>query len=109
MLTSTRQSRNMQVLLNVEQADEQATVTVIIGKPIASPPISTEMLTVILENSSGELLKPQQSQPDSGILPESHSRGATASARFTFDVERSVKLKRAILFLRGQSTEFKLC
>jgi hypothetical protein len=98
----------MQVLLNVEQADEQAMVTVIIGKPIASPPISTEMLTVILENSSGELLKPK-SQPDSGILPETHSRGATASARFTFDVDRSVKLKRAILFLRGHSTEFKLC
>ncbi len=108
MLTSTRQSSNMQVLLHVEQADLQATVTVIIGKPIASPPISAEMLTVVLETGSGQLLKPQ-TQPDSGILPETHTRGATASARFTFDADSSVKLKRAILFLRGNSTEFKLC
>ena len=108
MLTSTRQSCNMQVLLNVEQADVQATVTVIIGKPIQSPPISAEMLTVILETTSGDFLKPE-TQPSSGILPETHTRGATASAQFTFDADASVKLKRAILFLRGHSTEFKLC
>jgi len=98
----------MQVLLNVEQAESQATVTVIIGKPRQSPPISAEMLTVLLETTNGDLLKPQ-TQPESGILPETHSRGATASARFTFNADTKVQLKRAILFLRGHSTEFNLC
>ncbi|MBI1923706.1 hypothetical protein HYR99_05595 [Candidatus Poribacteria bacterium] len=107
MLTTGIEMDGMLVFLDVEQSGSTVTTKVLICKPRESPLIFSNMVSVILETADGSLLKPT-GLPDPGILRETHLRGATAHAQFTFDADTDVKLKRAIVFLRGNCAEFKL-
>ncbi len=106
MLTTGIEMNGMQVFLDMEQLGNLVTTKVLICKPRESSPIFNEMVSVILETADGSLLKPT-SFPAPGVLAETHLRGATAHAQFTFDADTDVKLKRAIVFLRGNCAEFK--
>jgi len=107
MLTKGIEMNGMKVFLDVEQSSSMVTTKVLICKPREAPPIFNDMVSVILETVDGSLLKPT-GLPAPGVLAETHIGGATAHAQFTFDADTDVKLKRAIVFLRGNCAEFKL-
>jgi hypothetical protein len=107
MRTTPIRVDDMQVLLDVERKDGRVITHLIIGKSSTAPPIPTDVVSLVLETAGGPLLTPISSPPP-GVLPEAHTRGATASGQFTFEADPDTKLNRAILFLRGTWAEFKL-
>src|SRR5207302_1905875 len=107
MRTTAIRVDDMQVLLDVSRRDGRVITQVIIGKSSTAPPIPTDLVSVVLETAGGPLLTPVSSPPP-GVLPEAHTRGATASGQFTFEADPDTKLNRAIVFLSGNRAEFKL-
>jgi hypothetical protein len=89
--------------LTPKRAGYEAVVGV--AKRWEDPPIDSATLAVLLESEEGTLLRPTRCPP-AGPLVEVGSVGATATACYRFAAPRGVRLRRAIVILRGQWVEF---
>jgi hypothetical protein len=101
------QINDFTVGLVLEKDHETLNVTMLIGKPQGSDPIREDTVALIIEDCSGRLLR-ATGWPAPGLLPETYTRAATASAEFSFEAPNGTDFKRAIVVIRGTFDEIDL-
>jgi hypothetical protein len=106
-MTTPININDMAVGIVLERFQGTLRATMLIGKSPDSDPLRDDSVALVVEAADGALLK-ATSWPTPGFLPETFTRGATASAAFEFKLPKGTALKRAIAVIRGEFGEIDL-